>query len=94
MVGSEVYTRPAAACGPRRSSSVGRSGRRGGAGEFVDSSIRRFVDCQERSFRVFEFAVDFLRKDKTTNHTFKKKRRIMMWDDEMLQRIIILAAPS
>ena len=54
-----------------------------------DKSRVRKINAAENLNTLKKFAVDFLRKDKTTNHTFKKKRRIMMWDDEMLQRIII-----
>ena len=54
-----------------------------------DSSRVRKLNAAENLNTLRKFAIDFLRKDRTTNHTFKKKRRIMMWNDEMLQRIII-----
>lgn len=34
-------------------------------------------------------AVDLQRRDRTTRHSFRKKRQIMMWKDEMLQHIIV-----
>ena len=54
-----------------------------------DRSRVRKLNAAQNLNTLKKFALDFLRKDKTTNHILKKKRRIMMWDDEMLQRIIV-----
>lgn len=54
-----------------------------------DGSRVRNADAAQNLNVIRKVAVDLLRRDRTTRHTFKKKRQIMMWKDEMLQHIII-----
>ena len=49
----------------------------------------RNADAAQNLNVIRKVAVDLLRRDRTTRHTFKKKRQIMMWKDEIFQHIII-----
>ena len=54
-----------------------------------DSSRVRNAEAAQNLDVIRKVAIDLLRADRTTRHTFKKKMRLMMWNDEMLQHIII-----
>lgn len=54
-----------------------------------DGSRVRNADAAQNLNVMRKVAVDLPRGDRTTRHTFKRKRRIMMWKDEMLQHIIV-----
>ena len=54
-----------------------------------DGSRVRNADAAQNLNVIRKVAVDLLRRDRTTRHTFKKKRQIMTWKDEMLQHVII-----
>ena len=54
-----------------------------------DSSRVRNAAAAQNLDVIRKVAIDLLRADRTTRHTFKKKMRLMMWNDEMLQHIII-----
>ena len=54
-----------------------------------DGSRVRNADAAQNLNVIRKVAVDLLRRDRTTRHTFKKRRQIMMWKDEIFQHIII-----
>ena len=53
-----------------------------------DSRVRNANAAQNLNV-IRKVAIDLLKADRTTRHTFKKKLRTLMWNDEILQHIII-----
>ena len=53
-----------------------------------DSRVRNANAAQNLNV-IRKVAIDFLKADRMKRHTFKKKLRTMMWNEEMRQHIII-----
>ena len=53
-----------------------------------DSRVRK-INAAQNLNTLRKFAIDLIRRDKTTNRTFKKKRQQLMWDDAMLRSVVV-----